>query len=44
MMIEPLRRGDHESESESENASASESEIPMGSYYLNPLESSIGRN
>lgn len=44
MMIEPLRRGDHESESESENASASESEIPMGSYYLNPLDNSIERN
>ena len=27
-----------------ENESESESEIPMESYYLNPLESSIGRN
>ena len=33
-----------ENESESESESESEIEIPMGSYYLNPLESSIGRN
>ena len=29
---------------ENESESESEIEIPMGSYYLNPLESSIGRN
>ena len=39
------RKGDMiENEGESESESESEIEIPMGSYHLNPLENSIGRN